>query len=243
MTTQLQLSGWIHVGGREQRKEPVRSGRHRTGACLSRFLRGCGPMRTVAAQLARLGLILLALSTFPAMAERADRQKPVNIEADKVTVDDVKKIHIFEGRVTLTQGTTMIRGDKIVVTQDTEGFQKGVVTGNLAYFRTRRDGSDDYVEGRAERIEHDDRNAITRFFNRAWVKSGTDEVRGPFIQYNSATESYSVTGGAGSGQGGGDTRVRAVIHPKSKEGTQQGAAVGTSPPDASTSSVSNPKQE
>lgn len=232
-----------HAEGRE---DYVRSTHLRSGASLLRLLTGCVPFRSMSAfpaHLAQLGLILLMLAAFPALAERADRQKPVNIEADRLTVDDVKKVHIFEGRVTLTQGTTVIRGDKVIITQDAEGFQKGVVTGNLAYFRTKRDGADDYVEGRAERIEHDDRNAITRFFNRAWVKSGTDEVRGPFIQYNAATESYSVTGGAGSAPAGGDTRVRAVIHPKSKEGAQQDAGKGTTAPDANTSSLSNPNQE
>jgi hypothetical protein len=67
-------------------------------------------------------------------------------------------VHIFDGNVTLTQGTLVIRGDKLVVKQDAEGFQNGVATanpGNLARFRVKRDGKDEYVEGEAERIEHD----------------------------------------------------------------------------------------
>ncbi|MFI4923287.1 MAG: LptA/OstA family protein, partial [Burkholderiales bacterium] len=41
----------------------------------------------------------------PALAERADRGKPVNVEADKVNVDDANKVSVFEGNVVLTQGT------------------------------------------------------------------------------------------------------------------------------------------
>ncbi len=72
---------------------------------------------------------LLSLAAAPSHAEKADRSKPVNIEADRVTVDDKNKIHIFEGHVVLTQGTLTLRSDKLVVTQDLEGYQRGVATG------------------------------------------------------------------------------------------------------------------
>ena len=51
------------------------------------------------ALLAGIGCLLLAA---PAVqAEKADRDKPVNIEADRVSVDDVKKLQTFEGNVQL----------------------------------------------------------------------------------------------------------------------------------------------
>ncbi|MDP3420811.1 MAG: LptA/OstA family protein, partial [Thiobacillus sp.] len=45
----------------------------------------------------------------PAHAEKADRDKPVNIEANTVTLDDIKKISIYQGNVILSQGTLMLR--------------------------------------------------------------------------------------------------------------------------------------
>jgi lipopolysaccharide export system protein LptA len=50
---------------------------------------------------------LLALQ--PAFAEKADKDKPVNLEADRITVDDAKKLHILEGNVVLVRGTLVIR--------------------------------------------------------------------------------------------------------------------------------------
>ncbi|MGH9576451.1 MAG: LptA/OstA family protein, partial [Terriglobales bacterium] len=44
----------------------------------------------------------------PAAAEKADRDKPVNLEADRVTIDDARQIALFEGNVVLTQGTLQI---------------------------------------------------------------------------------------------------------------------------------------
>ena len=165
--------------------------------------------------------LLLAL-TLPAHAEKADREKPINLEADRISMDDASKVQIFEGNVVLTQGTLQIRSARLVVTQDPDGFQKGVATGGvngLARFRQKREGVDEYIEGEAERIEHDARNENTRFFVRAWVKSGLDEVKGHYILYDALTEKYLVTNGSGekkTATGTAQARVRAIIQPKGK---------------------------
>ena len=167
-----------------------------------------------------------------AHAEKADKDKPVNLEADRITVDDAKKMHVFEGNVQLVKGTLVIRAERIVVTQDDDGYQRGVATGTASVpprFRQKREGLDDYIEGEGERIEHDAKAEKTEFFNRAWVKSGLDEVRGQFISYDARTENYFVTSGPNGtrAQPGSGERVRAVIQPKNKESgvlrTRQGS--------------------
>jgi lipopolysaccharide export system protein LptA len=175
------------------------------------------PIRPAAAVAA-----LAVLLSFPAFAEKGDREKPINLEADRVSMDDINKVQIFEGNVVMTQGTIVLRTSKLVVTQDADGFQKGVATGGqngLAYFRQKRDGKDEYIEGEAERIVHDARSEKTEFFVRAWVKSGQDEVKGAYISYEAPTEKYLVTntnGGTKSATGEPQARVRAIIQPKNK---------------------------
>lgn len=162
--------------------------------------------------------VLLLFVSSSACAERADRDKPVHLEAARVTVDDVKRTHVFDGNVVLTQGTLVIRTAKLVVTQDAEGFQKGVATGGeggLARFRQKREGKDEYIEGEAERIEYDARGEKAEFFTRAFVKSGADEVRGHYISYDGRTEQYLVTATPGAGPGSKEGRVTAIIQPKS----------------------------
>src|ERR1700691_3711645 len=127
-----------------------------------------------------------ALAAPVAHAEKADREKPINLEADHMTIDDLKKIQTYEGKVVFTQGTLIIRADKIVVTDDAEGFHHGVATvgpGGLAYFREKRDGGDEYVEGWGERIEYDDQTDRAEFFVRARLKRNLDEVHGNYISY------------------------------------------------------------
>lgn len=167
------------------------------------------------------GLMLVASA---AWAEKADAEKPLNIEADRVSVDDVNKVQTFEGNVQMTKGTLIIRAERIVITQDDAGFQRGVATGSgnvLARFRQKREAVDEYVEGEAERIEHDARIEKTEFFNRARVKSGQDEVRGQFISYDARNEQYVVTSGPDGTRAkpGSSERVRAVIQPKNKAGS------------------------
>ena len=165
--------------------------------------------------------LLIALS-FASHAEKADREKPINLEADRVSMDDINKVQVFEGNVVLNQGTLQIRTARLVVTQDADGFQKGVATGGangLARFKQKREGRDDYIEGEGERIEHNARDDKTEFFVRAWVQSGLDEVRGQYIAYNALTEKYLVTNGAGESKnatGAPQARVRAIIQPKGK---------------------------
>lgn len=164
-----------------------------------------------------LALTLALLFSGAAMAEKADREKPINLEADRVTVDDAKQIANFTGKVVLTQGTLVIRGDRMEVRQDSQGFKYGITWGELAYFRQKREGYDEYIEGWAERIEYDGRADKVQLFNRAMMKKSNDEVRGNYISYDANTEFFQVTGGnpqAASGNGG---RVHAVLQPKPKD--------------------------
>lgn len=151
-------------------------------------------------------------------AEKADREKPINLEADRVTVDDAKQISTFEGNVILTQGTLVIRGDRMQVRQDAQGFQYGTAWGNLAYFRQKREGFDEIIEGWAERIEYDGRADKVQMFKRASMKRGQDNVRGNYISYDANTEFFQVTGaGQAAAPDSPDRRVRAVMQPKTKD--------------------------
>jgi len=160
-----------------------------------------------------LGLLLAAA---PAAAEKADRGKPIHLEADRVTVDDAKQLSVFEGNVVLTQGTLLIRGNRMEVRQDREGFRSGTTWGDLAYFRQKREDYDQYIEGWAERIEYDGRADRVQMFNRASMKRGQDEVRGNYISYDATSEFFQVIGGKPSSPDD-PGRVRAVIQPKAKE--------------------------
>ena len=129
-----------------------------------------------------------------AHAERADRDRPMHLEANRVVMDDARQVSSFEGRVQLTQGTLLIQADKIVVSEDAQGYQHLTATGHPAKFRQRYEGSNDYAEGYGERIEYDTRAESVDFFGQARVKRGLDEVSGAHINYSTKTEVFEVRG-------------------------------------------------
>jgi lipopolysaccharide export system protein LptA len=173
-----------------------------------------------------LGLLLCAIALAPVHAEKADRSKPLTIEADQPsTVDLANKVVVFNGNVVITQGTMVIRAERVEVRERPDGHRAATAlggAGKLASFRQKRDGVDETIEGRAERIEYDSRGDVVRFAGSAQVQRlrGTvpaDEISGSLIVYDSGNETFSVQGavaGDGASAPGASGRVRVVITPR-----------------------------
>lgn len=165
-------------------------------------------------------MFMLLMQT--ASAERADREKPMQLEADRATVEDVNRkegsrISTFIGNVILTQGTLRILADKVVMKEDAQGFRHATATGNLVSFRQKRDGMDEYVEGWSEQAEYDSKTDKIELYRRARLKRGFDEVQGDYISYNMRNEFFQVIGSKERGvESGPDKRVRITIQPKNK---------------------------
>ena len=182
-------------------------------------------------------LLLLALGApvVPAWAEKADRNKPMNVEADALRYDDLKQTSVFTGRVVLTKGTILIRGARIDVRQDAEGYQYGVVTaepGKLAFFRQKREGVDEFIEGEGESIEYDGKADRVRFIKRAELRrfrgsTLSDEMVGSLITYDNSSDTFAVDGGPASTTPGG--RVRAVLSPRAAASATAPAAAVAPP--------------
>lgn len=186
---------------------------------------------------ALLCFICLSFSSH-VLAESADRDKPIDLEADTVKVDDAKQISTYTGNVILTQGTLIIRADKLIVREDGAGFQQSTSLGNPTTFKQKREGKNEYMEGSAQRIEYDGRMDKIQLYTKAWVKRGEDIVHGDYISYDANSEYAEVIGGAKSADGvttGG--RVHATIQPKNKKSVD--AAVGNSKPNNNSTKPSN----
>ncbi|MCX7901850.1 MAG: lipopolysaccharide transport periplasmic protein LptA, partial [Burkholderiaceae bacterium] len=139
--------------------------------------------------------LLLAVAT-AAQAERADRDKPLLVEAQKGSYNDLKQVGVFTGNVIVTKGTLRITGERVEVRKDPEGYEYAVVTaapGKLAQFRQRRDpsrpGVEEVIEGESERIEYDGRAETIKLIAQAKLVRlenalPRDELRGRLIIYD-----------------------------------------------------------
>lgn len=190
----------------------------------------------------------LALACLPAAhAEKADRGKPMNIEADALRHDELKQTSVFTGHVVMTKGTIVLRGAQLEVRQDPDGYQHGVVTaesGKRAFFRQKRDTKpgtpDEYVEGEGEVIEYDGRTDIVKLIRRAELRRYreavlADELTGALIVYNNVTDVFTVDGqratpGSAGTAGASGGRVRAVLSPKEQPPGAADAPARTAPP-------------
>jgi lipopolysaccharide export system protein LptA len=174
----------------------------------------------------------------PAAAERADRDKPTQIEGDKCVTEELKQVSVCSGNVVLTRGTLRITGERMEVREDPEGYRHATVIaapGGLATFRQRQDttrpGVEEYVEGAAERVEYDERAETVRLIQRAlWKRleneQPRDEIAGSLITYDSRTSTYSVAGGEG---GSGDGRVRLILSPRQESAATPSPATPLKP--------------
>ena len=178
-------------------------------------------------------ILLTALmgATSVAYAERADRDKPMNIEADALRHDELKQTSVFTGNVVMTKGTIVLRGAQLDVRLDDEGYQHGIVKaapGQRAYFRQKRDTApgapDEVVEGEGEIIEYNGKTDDVKLIRRGQLRRYTggklsDDIMGSVITYNNLTDVFTVDGekrtsepsSAPASSGG---RVRAILAPK-----------------------------
>ena len=190
---------------------------------------------------ALLSFAILALVGAPAFAEKADRFKDLNIEADLPgKIDLLNQFVVFNGNVVVTKGTMIIRAARIEVRETADGYHTAVAFGTPAQhaiFRQKRDAPDEFIEGDAERLEYDQKSDVIRFVNNATVRrlrgaSQADEIAGNLVTYDSTTEVFNVSGGAPATATNPGGRVRAVLVPK------EGSAAAAEAAKAAASAVS-----
>lgn len=166
---------------------------------------------------------LLVLGVSGAHAEKADRFQPLNFAADAARVEDKQRLNILSGNVEISKGSMVVRSDRVEVRQNADGTQTATAIGGpggRAYFRQKRDGADEFIEGEAERIVYDGKTEIVRFTGRALMRrlqgqSVNDQVTGPVIVYDNKTSVFQVEGSSDGAASSG--RVRGVITPRSSE--------------------------
>jgi lipopolysaccharide export system protein LptA len=182
--------------------------------------------------LGRLAFALVtALAAMPVAAERADRGKPLEIEADRnLDVNLGSEVAVLTGNVLIRKGTLQIRADRVEVRTSQDGFRTAIAfgSGRPATFRQKRDAPNEFIDGQADRLEYEERGDVVRFVNNAVVRRlrGTtvgDEVTGSLITYDGTRETFKASNApAGSSPATADSgRVRVTLMPR--EGSEAAA--------------------
>ncbi len=167
------------------------------------------------------GIWVIAL---PSQAEKADRNKPMVVEADREGVLDLQKqVLVYSGNVVISQGTMILRAERVEMRTLPDGYRTASALGSAdkpATWRQRRDGVDESVEGSADRIEFDGRADTLRFIGNGAVRrlrggAVADEITGARILWDNTSEVVRVEGGAATAANPSG-RVRAVLSPRAE---------------------------
>jgi len=179
----------------------------------------------------RLSFALITVLTVVGVsAEKADRDKPMNIEADALKYADQQQLTTFTGKVHMTKGSLVLKAARMEVKQDGQGHQVAKLwaePGERVFFRQKREGLNEYTEGESETVIYDSQADTITLTSRAEIRllRGSvvaDRIQGHQILVNNTTEVFSVDGkpstasGNGTGSGSGSQRVKATITPRAK---------------------------
>lgn len=178
-----------------------------------------------------VGIACLLGFSIVAHADINDRLQAMTIDADRVSVNELKKTSLFVGHVVMTQGSLAVKADKVSFRQEESGDYFINAQGKPINFRQKQNNSPDYVEAFAEQLDFDSKAETIHLTGQAVLRHGKDEVRGDSIIYNMQTQQYEVSGGksAGVNTGTGKQRVRLVIQPRAKVPQEPASAPGAKP--------------
>jgi len=147
-------------------------------------------------------LVLGLIITFSVRAEKADQDKPVILEAEKVSVNDVKQVYDLNGQVLLIKGSIIVTGEDGHITVDPKGYEFIDVIGTpevVASFRQRREGlADEFMQGRGKQVTYDAKTEFLTLTGDASLKrllnmQMLDQLKGWKIEYDDVKQYYQVT--------------------------------------------------
>jgi lipopolysaccharide export system protein LptA len=153
-----------------------------------------------------------------ALALSSDKDQPMNIEADRVDIDDEKGISTFRGNVVITRGSILIKGDVVVVYRDKQKeLDKIHSTGNLAHFQQRPDGKPDDVVAEGRELFYDAIREVLIIRRQGEVIQGGDVFRGEHIVYDSKRDTVEARGSKTANGKSKKGRVQMTLQPGKKD--------------------------
>lgn len=154
-------------------------------------------------------LALLALLTWaPLWALDADRDQPIEVEADSLEVRDQENISIYQGNVKLKQGSLEISSDRLVIHfNDNSDLVLMEMTGNPARLR-QLDNEQQEMRGQARQINYLESESLLELIEEARFTHAGDTIESTLIRIN--TEDNNIQAGSSNA----DERVKMLIQPR-----------------------------
>ncbi len=158
-------------------------------------------------------LVLLSQNSW---ALESDRDQPIHIKADRITVNEKQGVSFYQGNVQFTQGSLRVNGDEVTVFLQGDTLSKVIVIGNPATLVQQPDHRQELVNSKATRMEYDANKEIVYLIENAEVQQGPNSFAGDYIEYDTRNSMVSARKGETD-----DSRVHVIITPPEKNQEEQ----------------------
>ena len=170
-------------------------------------------------KLLSLCCIYLLIGLSPnAFSANPDQSQPIYIESDKARRDDPKGVTIYEGQVEVTQGSLLLKADKVTLyNTQKDGITTIIANGSPAHYQQKPAPEKTLVKARAKTIEYfvsKERIVLTK---NAWMTQDGATFDAAIIEYDIAKEIVEAKGGVkntANSNGNKNERIRVVIPPR-----------------------------
>lgn len=159
-----------------------------------------------------LSITLILFLSASAHALKDDIEKPVYINADSVLFNKSKGQGVYEGNVSIVQGSLDIRAAKIEIHAPGGEIKKITASGSPVKFKQKMDDGK-LAQGQANRVVYLVESKRIILDGNAALKQNNDNFASNHIE-------YSINNGelkAGNKKAPGKSRVKAVFYPTNKK--------------------------
>lgn len=150
----------------------------------------------------------MVLASSSAFALKGDVNQPINIVSGNQSLDMEKSVVTFTDNVVITQGSIIIKANKVVITRPAEKSGKKETVeafGTPVTFHQQLDNGTP-VDGKANKVHYDLGSEFLTLTNNAELKQLDSKINGSVITYDVKKQQLKANGN-------GKSRVTTVLIP------------------------------
>jgi len=157
------------------------------------------------------GFLIITASATSALKE--DVEKPVYINADSVLFNKTKGLAVYEGNVSIIQGTLEIKAHRIEINAPNNEIQRITATGNSVSFQQKMDDGK-LAKGGANKLLYLVEGKKIVMDGNAVISQNNDKFSSNHIEYS--TKTSELKAGRDKKIAGSKGRVKVIFYPSNK---------------------------
>ena len=117
----------------------------------------------------------------------ADKDEPIHVRAQSVSLDEITGVSKFLGEVKITQGTLILKGQEVQIFNNEKEVTKVIANGDSnqqAYYKQDRPNQERFIEAKADKITYIVNEEMVHLEGGAYLLQGYDKFTGGTLDYD-----------------------------------------------------------